>query len=65
VIGAYYYLKIVKVMFLDESTVTYPKLKQPVEGGLIFLAALIVSPLGYFLIGPLTSFADRAAGSLF
>jgi NADH-quinone oxidoreductase subunit N len=65
VIGAYYYLKIVKVMFLDESTVTYPKLKQPVEGGLIFLTALLVSPIGYFLIGPLSSFADRAAGTLF
>jgi hypothetical protein len=45
--------------------VTYPKLKQPVEGGLIFLTALLVSPIGYFLIGPLTSFADRAAGALF
>jgi NADH-quinone oxidoreductase subunit N len=65
VVAAYYYLKIVKVMFLDDATVTYPKLRQPVEGGLIFLTALLVSPIGYFLIGPLSDFADRAAGSLF
>jgi NADH-quinone oxidoreductase subunit N len=65
VIGAYYYLKIVKVMYLDETIVTYPKLRQPIEGALIFLMALLVSPLGYLLIGPLGSFADRAAGSLF
>jgi NADH-quinone oxidoreductase subunit N len=65
VIGAYYYLKIVKVMYLDETTVAYPRLRQPVEGGLIFLMALLVSPLGYLLIGPLGDVADRAAGSLF
>jgi hypothetical protein len=32
---------------------------------LILLAAVIVSPLGYLLIGPLGSFSDRASGSLF
>jgi NADH-quinone oxidoreductase subunit N len=65
VIGAYYYLKIVKIMYLDETIVTYPRLRQPVEGGLILLMALLVSPLGYLLIGPLGDFADRAAGTLF
>ena len=38
---------------------------QPVQGALILLAALIVSPLGYLLIGPLGALTDRAAGSLF
>jgi NADH-quinone oxidoreductase subunit N len=52
-------------MYLDETIVTFPKLRQPVEGGLIFLMALLVSPIGYFLIGPLGNFADRAAGALF
>ena len=33
--------------------------------GLIVLAALIVSPLGYLLIGPLGRVADNAAASLF
>ena len=32
---------------------------------LILAAALMVSPLGYILIGPLGRFADRAAGSIF
>jgi hypothetical protein len=32
---------------------------------MILVAALIVSPLGYLLIGPLSHYADRAAGSIF
>jgi NADH-quinone oxidoreductase subunit N len=39
--------------------------REPVQGLLILLAALFVSPLGYLLIGPLTALTDRAAGSLF
>ena len=39
--------------------------REPVQGLLILLAALIVSPLGYLLIGPLGALTDRAAGSLF
>jgi NADH-quinone oxidoreductase subunit N len=64
VIGAYYYLKIVKIMFLDEPAEPYARLRAPVEGVLMLAAALIVSPLGYLLIGPLGTLADRAAGSL-
>jgi NADH-quinone oxidoreductase subunit N len=65
VIGAYYYLKIVKVMYLDEPAAAYARVRQPVQGLLILLAALAVSPLGYLLIGPLGQLSDRAAGSLF
>jgi len=65
VIGAYYYLKIVKVMYLDEPAEPYARVREPVQGVLVLLAALAVSPLGYLLIGPLTSLTDRAAGSLF
>jgi NADH-quinone oxidoreductase subunit N len=65
VIGAYYYLKIVKVMYMDEPAAPYARVRQPVQGLLIFASALIVSPLGYLLIGPLSSLTDRAAGSLF
>jgi NADH-quinone oxidoreductase subunit N len=32
---------------------------------LILIAALLVSPIGYLLIGPLGALSDRAAGSLF
>ena len=65
VIGAYYYLKIVKVMYMDEPAPAYARVRQPIQGALILLAALLVSPLGYLLIGPLGSLTDKAAGSLF
>jgi NADH-quinone oxidoreductase subunit N len=65
VIGAYYYLKIVKVMYMDEPAAPYARVRQPVQGLLILVAAIAVSPLGYLLIGPLSSFTNQAAGSLF
>jgi NADH-quinone oxidoreductase subunit N len=65
VIGAYYYLRIVKVMYMDEPAQPYGRVRQPVQGLLILLAAVIVSPLGYLLIGPLGTVTDRAAGTLF
>jgi NADH-quinone oxidoreductase subunit N len=65
VIGAYYYLRIIKVMYMDEPAEPYARVRQPVQGLLILLAALFVSPLGYLLIGPLGALSDRAAGTLF
>jgi NADH-quinone oxidoreductase subunit N len=65
VIGAYYYLKIVKVMYMDDPAEPYAKADQPLQGALILLAALLVSPIGYLLIGPLGALSDRAAGTLF
>ena len=65
VIGAYYYLKIVKIMYFDEPGAPYSRPRQPLQGLLILIAALIVSPLGYLLIAPLSALTDRAAGSLF
>ena len=65
VIGAYYYLKIVKIMYFDEPTTPFRRAREPVQGLLILLAAIVVSPLGYLLIGPLGAVTDRAAGALF
>jgi NADH-quinone oxidoreductase subunit N len=65
VVGAYYYLKIVKIMFFDEPSEPYARVRAPVETAMIFVAAVVISPLGYLLIGPLGSMTDRAAGSLF
>ena len=65
VIGAYYYLKIVKVMYMDAPAEPYLKVREPVQGALVLFAAVAVSPLGYLLIGPLGALADRAAGTLF
>jgi NADH-quinone oxidoreductase subunit N len=66
VVGAFYYIKIVKVMYFDAPG--RPLVRTGIsrfEGALIFLAAALVSPLGYFLIGSLTTMTDNAAGSLF
>ncbi|MDQ3144997.1 MAG: NADH-quinone oxidoreductase subunit NuoN [Pseudomonadota bacterium] len=65
VVGAFYYLKIVKVMYFDAPDRPMAKGGNRLEGVLILLAALFVSPLGYLLIGPIGSLADNAAGSLF
>ena len=65
VIGAYYYLKIVKIMYFDAPGAAYGRVRAPVETALIFLSAVVISPLGYLLIGPLGTLTDRAAGSLF
>ena len=64
VVGAYYYLKVVKIMYFDDPGAPYARLRAPVEGLLMFAAAVLVSPLGYLLIGPLSSLTDRAAGAL-
>jgi NADH-quinone oxidoreductase subunit N len=66
VIGAYYYLRIVKVMYFDAPAgEPFAKGRTNVEGVLILLAALIVSPLGYGLIDPIATLTNNAAGSLF
>jgi NADH-quinone oxidoreductase subunit N len=66
VIGAYYYLRIVKVMYFDAPAgQPFARGRGPLETAMIAVAALLVSPLGYLLIGPLGAVTDRAAGSLF
>ena len=61
VIGAYYYLKVVKIMYFDEPAAPFVRPRSPIETVLIALAALIVSPLGYLLIGPLGRLSANAA----
>ncbi len=65
VVGAFYYIKIVKVMYFDAPGRALAKGGNRLEGALILLAALLVSPLGYLLIGPLSEMTNNAAGSLF
>jgi len=68
-IGAYYYLRIVKTMYFDEPAAPYATrdgtLDDRVEGGLIALAAIAVSPLGYLAIPVLGAWSMAAARSLF
>jgi NADH-quinone oxidoreductase subunit N len=65
VIGAYYYLKIVKIMYFDEPAPAFSRVDNKVEGGLIALSALAMSPLGYFLIPALGVVSINAARALF
>jgi NADH-quinone oxidoreductase subunit N len=65
VIGAYYYLKIIKTMYFDDPAPGYERSGMGVEGALILAAALFVSPLGYFSIPYIDRAAQNAAGALF
>ncbi|GGB34137.1 NADH-quinone oxidoreductase subunit N [Sphingomonas metalli] len=66
VIGAYYYLRVVKTMYFDDPAPEYTREGNGVvEGGLIAVAAVIVSPLGYLTIPALAAWSLTAAQALF
>ena len=65
VIGAYYYLKIVKTMYFDDPAPAYGAADSRLEGGLIAVAAVAVSPLAYLAIPLLASASAAAAKALF
>ena len=65
VIGAFYYIKFVKVMFFDEPSGVVTGKSDLSHGVLLGLCAVIISPLGYLLTPSLTDLADKAASALF
>lgn len=65
VIAAFYYLRVVKLMFFDEPGTAILPGRIGTEGVLLAGAALFVSPFGYLLLGPLLAVSVRAASSLF
>ena len=65
VIGAFYYIKFVKVMFFDEPVGIVTGRSETSHWVLLALTALIISPLGYLFTPSLSDLADKAAGSLF
>ncbi|WP_375421974.1 NADH-quinone oxidoreductase subunit NuoN [uncultured Sphingomonas sp.] len=65
VIGAYYYLRVVKTMYFDEPAAAFAANDSKVEGGLIVLTAAFVSPLGYLAIPLIGGWAMTAARALF
>ena len=65
VIGAYYYIMIVKLIYFDEPSPAFAETKEPVGAALILAAALFVSPLGYFAIPLLDAATRTAAQALF
>jgi NADH-quinone oxidoreductase subunit N len=65
VISAFYYLKIIKIMYFDEATPAYGPTRDVAQTALLFAAAVFVSPLGYLLIKPLDLVSRNAASALF
>ena len=65
VIGAFYYIMIVKLMYFDEPAPAFAETREPVGAGLILASALFVSPLGYLVIPALERTTMTAAAALF
>ncbi|MDT9597489.1 NADH-quinone oxidoreductase subunit NuoN [Sphingosinicella rhizophila] len=65
VIGAFYYLKIVKTMYFDEPAPEFGATRDTPQTVLIAAAALFVSPLGYLAIPLLDPMTLNAASALF
>ncbi len=65
VIGAVYYLKVVKTMYFDESVDVIDAADDKVLGWTGGALGLVVSPLGYLAIPILGAVTAQAAGALF
>ena len=65
VVGAYYYLRVVKTMYFDEPATAFAPAESRVNGAMIAAAALFCSPIGMLAITPLVSAATSAARGLF
>ena len=63
--AAYYYLKVVKVMYFDEPVGRALGKSDWVHQAILLIAALFISPLGYLLTRLLGNLATIAAGTLF
>jgi NADH-quinone oxidoreductase subunit N len=65
VIGAYYYLRIIKVMYFDDPAPAFQRSGAMVEYGLIAVLAVFISPVGWFALKPLGVWTAAAAKALF
>ncbi|MBM0168630.1 NADH-quinone oxidoreductase subunit NuoN [Altererythrobacter sp. C41] len=65
VISAFYYIKIVKVMYFDEPAGVVTGKSDWAHWLILGVTTLFVSPLGYLLTSPLGYLADKAAAALF
>lgn len=65
VIGAFYYLKIVKTMYFDKPAPEFGPNNSVLEKGLLVAAAIVISPLGTLMLRPLEAWSLVAAKTLF
>ena len=64
VVGAFYYLRIIKIMFFDEAASAFDGDNGRAVNAVIGVAAIVNSPVSFLLISPLTVAAAWAASSL-
>ena len=64
VISAFYYIKIVKIMFFDDPADTIRGKSDWAHWTLLAISTIVISPLGYLLTGWLGMLADGAAAAL-
>ena len=65
VVGAYYYLRIIKTMYFDDPAPAFAPSESRLNGAMIAAAALFCSPLGMLAITPLVTAATQAARVIF
>ncbi|WFL77139.1 NADH-quinone oxidoreductase subunit NuoN [Altererythrobacter arenosus] len=65
VIGAFYYIKFVKVMFFDEPAGVVTGKSETGHWVILLICTAIISPLGYLLTPSLSDLANKAASALF
>ena len=65
VIGAFYYIKIIKIMYFDEPADTIRGKSGWAHWALLAICAVVSSPVGWLLTDPLKVLADGAAAALF
>ena len=65
VIGAFYYIKFVKVMFFDAPADRVKGAGDMAHWAILLVATVLISPLGYFLNKWLGGLTDSAAAALF
>ena len=65
VIGAFYYIKFIKVMFFDEPRGAAPATAPVSHWAVLAICVAVISPLGYFLTPWLGNLAGAAAQALF
>ena len=65
VVAAFYYLRLIKIMYFDEPAGAVESVGGPVNGAMIAACALVCSPLGMLAMSPLALATSRAAAALF
>ncbi|THD35181.1 MAG: NADH-quinone oxidoreductase subunit NuoN [Sphingomonas sp.] len=66
VIGAYYYLRVIKVMYFDAAAPAYQRSRDTaVEYAILTVMALFISPVGWFALKPIGVWTAAAAKALF